>query len=90
MTDYPTLKMFINGDWIEAGEAGTMEVVNPATGAVIGQCPKASPAQLDAALKAADDAFASWSRTSGAERYAILRRAASLLRRESRSRRRMR
>ena len=80
MTDYPTLKMFINGDWIEAGEAGTMEVVNPATGAVIGQCPKASPAQLDAALKAADDAFASWSRTSGAERYAILRRAADLLR----------
>jgi succinate-semialdehyde dehydrogenase/glutarate-semialdehyde dehydrogenase len=80
MTDYPTLKMFINGDWIETGEAGTMEVVNPATGAVIGQCPKASPAQLDAALKAADDAFASWSRTSGAERYAILRRAADLLR----------
>lgn len=80
MTDYPTLRMFINGDWIEAGEAGTMEVVNPATGAVIGQCPKASPAQLDAALKAADDAFASWSRTSGAERYAILRRAADLLR----------
>lgn len=80
MTDYPTLKMFINGDWIEAGEAGTMDVVNPATGAVIGQCPKASPAQLDAALKAADDAFASWSRTSGAERYAILRRAADLLR----------
>lgn len=80
MTDYPTLRMFINGDWIEAGEAGTMDVVNPATGAVIGQCPKASPAQLDAALKAADDAFASWSRTSGAERYAILRRAADLLR----------
>ena len=80
MTDYPTLRMFINGDWVEAGEAGTMDVVNPATGAVIGQCPKASPAQLDAALKAADDAFASWSRTSGAERYAILRRAADLLR----------
>lgn len=80
MTDYPTLKMFINGEWIEAGEAGTMDVVNPATGAVIGQCPKASPAQLDAALKAADDAFVSWSRSSGAERYAILRRAADLLR----------
>ena len=52
MSDYPTLKMLINGEWIAAGEAGTMEVVNPATGAVIGHCPKASPAQLDAALKA--------------------------------------
>jgi succinate-semialdehyde dehydrogenase / glutarate-semialdehyde dehydrogenase len=80
VTAYPTLKMFINGAWIETGEAGTMDVINPATGAVIGQCPKASPAQLDAALKAADDAFPAWSRTSGAERYAILRRAADLLR----------
>lgn len=80
MTAYPTLKMLINGEWIEAGEAGAMAVVNPATGQVIGQCPKASPAQLDAALKAADDAFATWSKTSGAERYQILRRAADLLR----------
>lgn len=80
MTAYPALKMLINGIWIATGEAGEMPVVNPATGAVIAQCPKASPAQLDAALKAADDAFASWSRTPGAERHAILRRAADLLR----------
>jgi len=80
MTAYPTLKMLINGEWIATGEAGAMDVVNPATGAAIGQCPKASTAQLDAALKAADHAFASWSRTPGAERYAILRRAADLLR----------
>lgn len=80
MTAYPTLKMLIDGAWIETGEAGTMPVVNPATGEVIGQCPKASTGQLDAALKAADDAFAGWSRTSGAERHAILRRAADLLR----------
>ena len=80
MTAYPTLKMLIAGKWIETGEAGTMAVVNPATGEDIAHCPKASPAQLDAALKAADDAFAGWSRTSGAERHAILRRAADLLR----------
>lgn len=80
MTAYPTLKLFIAGQWIAAGEAGSMDVVNPATGAVIGQCPKASHGQLDAALKAAGDAFARWSATSGAERYAILRRAADLLR----------
>jgi succinate-semialdehyde dehydrogenase/glutarate-semialdehyde dehydrogenase len=80
MTTYPTLKMLINGQWIAAGEAGAIDVINPATGAVIGQCPKASPAQLDAALKAADDAFGGWSTTPGAERHAILRRAADLLR----------
>lgn len=80
MTAYPTLKMFIDGQWIESGEAGVMDVVNPATGAGIAQCPKAGKGQLDAALKAADDAFESWGRTSGAERHAILRRAADLLR----------
>jgi succinate-semialdehyde dehydrogenase/glutarate-semialdehyde dehydrogenase len=80
MTAYPTLKLFIAGQWIETGEAGTMDVVNPATGGVIGQCPKAGTAQLDAALKAAGDAFPAWSATSGAERHAILRRAADLLR----------
>jgi succinate-semialdehyde dehydrogenase/glutarate-semialdehyde dehydrogenase len=80
MTVYPTIKMLIAGKWIESGEAGAMEVVNPATGGTIGQCPKASPAQLDAALKAAGDAFPAWSRTPGAERYQILRRAAELLR----------
>jgi succinate-semialdehyde dehydrogenase/glutarate-semialdehyde dehydrogenase len=80
MTAYPDLKMLINGEWIAAGEAGTMAVVNPATGQVIGHCPKAAPGQLDAAVKAADDAFAGWSRTPGAERHAILRRAAELLR----------
>ncbi|AUX70419.1 NAD-dependent succinate-semialdehyde dehydrogenase [Porphyrobacter sp. HT-58-2] len=80
MMAYPTPKMFIAGQWITAGDAGEMAVVNPATGAVLGHCPKASVAQLDAALKAADDAFPGWSRTSGAERHAILRRAADLLR----------
>lgn len=80
MTTYPALKMLINGEWIINGEAGSMDVVNPATGQVIGQCPKASPQQLDAALAAADEAFVTWSKTPGAERYVILRRAADLLR----------
>ncbi|HSJ78723.1 MAG TPA: NAD-dependent succinate-semialdehyde dehydrogenase [Erythrobacter sp.] len=77
---YPAVKMLINGTWNAAGEAGSMDVVNPATGQVIGQCPKASPAQLDAALAAAEDGFARWSRTPGAERHAVLRRTAELLR----------
>lgn len=80
MTAYPTLKLFIAGQWTATGEAGSMDVINPATGDVIGQCPKASTGQLDAALKAAGDAFPRWSATPGAERYAILRRAADLLR----------
>jgi succinate-semialdehyde dehydrogenase/glutarate-semialdehyde dehydrogenase len=80
MTLYHNPSMLIGGEWIASGEAGEMPVVNPATGAVIGQCPKASPGQITAALRAADAAFPAWSATSGAERHAILRRAADLLR----------
>ncbi len=80
MTHYHNPSMLIGGEWIASGEAGEMAVVNPATGAVIGQCPKASPGQIAAALSAADAAFPAWSNTSGADRHAILRRAADLLR----------
>ena len=53
MTDYPTVKMLIGGEWVADGSEGSMPVVNPATEQVIGNCPKASKDQLDAALAAA-------------------------------------
>lgn len=80
MIDYPTLKMLIGGEWVADGGDGVMPVTNPATEVVLGHCPKASPEQLDAALVAADNGFAIWSRRPGIERYRILRRAAELLR----------
>lgn len=80
MTAYPTLKMLIGGEWITDGGAGTMAVSNPATEAKIGDCPKVSAQQLDAALAAADEAFPKWAATPGAERHKIISRAAQLLR----------
>ncbi len=80
MTTYPQLKMLIGGEWIADGGEGTMPVINPATEDVLGQCPKASIEQLDAALAAADEAFKGWSNTPGIERYNILRRGAEILR----------
>ncbi|MEM8726748.1 MAG: aldehyde dehydrogenase family protein, partial [Pseudomonadota bacterium] len=80
MTNYPELKMLIGGEWVADGGDGTMPVTNPATEALLGQCPKASKEQLDAALAAADTGFAIWSQTPGIERYRALRRAADLLR----------
>jgi succinate-semialdehyde dehydrogenase / glutarate-semialdehyde dehydrogenase len=80
MVSYPQVKMRIGGEWISEGGDGNMPVHNPATEAKLGDCPKASKEQLDAALAAADEAFASWSRTPGAERHRIIARAAQLLR----------
>jgi len=80
MTAYPHIKMLIAGEWVSSGGEGEMPVVNPATGAVIAPCPKVSKEQLDATVAAAHEAFPSWSATPGAERHAIMRRAADLVR----------
>ena len=80
MTTYPQIKMLIGGEWVAQGGDGEMPVVNPATAAVIAPCPKVSKEQLDAALKAAEAAFPAWSSTPGADRHAVLRRAADLVR----------
>lgn len=80
MTAYPQIKMLIAGEWVAQGGDGEMPVVNPATEAVIAPCPKVSKEQLNAALAAAKNAFPAWSKTPGAERHAIMRRAADLVR----------
>lgn len=41
----------------------TFDVINPATGETLAQCPDCSPSQLDRAVTAAQRAYDSWSRT---------------------------
>jgi len=77
---YPSLSLYIGGEFIEADARRTQKVVNPATLEVLGQLPMAEPADLDRALAAARDAFVTWRHTSPTERSAILRRAAALTR----------
>lgn len=48
------------GGALVPGDA-TMDVINPATETVLAACPRASEAQLDAAVAAAKDAFPAWS-----------------------------
>ena len=69
--------------WIDGaavpGSKGTYAVVNPATEEVVGHAPEASAADARAAAAAARAAFPAWSRTSPAERSALLAKAADLL-----------
>ena len=80
MSNYPQLKMLINGEWVTQGGDGTMLVLNPATEEVLGEMPKASSEQLDAALAAADEGFRLWSAKPAIERFNILRAGAQLVR----------
>ncbi len=56
----------------EAGEQPGQPVVDPRTGAVVADIPEASPAQIDDAVAAAAAAFPAWSRTTPADRSALL------------------
>ena len=69
----PTIGEFrlLIGGQLVPGEL-TMPVVNPATGAVLTQAPRASRAQLDTAVDAASEAFPAWAATPLAERRAVL------------------
>lgn len=57
MSDY---RLLINGQLTQG--AMSMDVLNPATGEVISQCPRADAAQAEAAVQAAKNAFPTWSK----------------------------
>ncbi|MCP2165080.1 aldehyde dehydrogenase family protein [Goodfellowiella coeruleoviolacea] len=58
------------------GSAEQIDVVNPATEEVIAQVPSGTPADVDAAVAAAHQAFPGWSRTPVDERAKAVRRIA--------------
>ncbi len=68
---------YIGGEWVEpAGGSSLADIVNPATEAVIGTVAMGGAADVDRAVAAARDAFASWSKSSREQRLALLRRIA--------------
>ncbi len=60
---YGTLKNFVNGEWVEADTDRYLDVDNPATGEIIGKVPLSSTEDVQAAIKAANDAFWEWRST---------------------------
>ena len=66
--------LIIGGEKIATEE--TMEVRDPATGEVVGECPVATRDDLDRAVAAARDAYKGWSRSSDEERKAAVNRIA--------------
>jgi betaine-aldehyde dehydrogenase len=58
--------------------------INPATGAVLGYVSVAGPADIDAAVRAAQRGQSRWAAMTGAERARVLRQAAQILRSRNR------
>ena len=77
---YPTLSLYIDGEFIHGGGRREQDIVNPATHEVIGKLPHATREDLDRALAAAARAFEGWKKSSPLERSKVLRRVAELAR----------
>ncbi len=71
-------RMLIDGKWVDSSEGAFIEVEDPATEEVFERVPRASVADLDAAVQAADRAFPGWARLSPEKRGDLLFRAAAL------------
>jgi aldehyde dehydrogenase (NAD+) len=73
-------KNFINGSWVEPESGKYSENINPAnTDEILGMFPLSNRSDVDKAVKAAQEAFKSWSQVPGPERGRILYRFADLL-----------
>ena len=68
-------KLLINGQLVD-GAGPSQAVLNPALGAPLLHINEASSEQVDAAVRAADAAFASWSQTAPKDRALLLLRLA--------------
>jgi aldehyde dehydrogenase (NAD+) len=71
---YDNRQFYIDGAWVDPVEAKELKVINPATEEVSGVISMGSSKDVDRAVMAARRAFDSYSRTSPAERLALMER----------------
>lgn len=71
--------LYIDGEWREGASGARFDVINPASGEVLASVASAGTADADAALDAAERAFADWAARKPRERSEVLRRAWELM-----------
>ena len=77
----PEVRLFIDGDYVDAIEGGRFESVNPTTGEVIAEVAAGTAADVDSAVASALRAYrsGSWARMAPRERMEVLYRLAELI-----------
>ena len=75
---------FIGGTWRKSGSGKTIDVLNPATGELLTRVPAGDSRDVDAAVAAAREAFATWGKTSAIERQGILLEIANRIQKRAR------
>jgi len=65
---------YVNGQWVDALNRGTLPVTNPATGETLGSVPRMGAEETRQAIEAADEALPAWRAKTAKERAQILRK----------------
>ena len=65
---------YVDGRWIGADDGGSMPIVDPATGGLVGTAPVFHAAETRRAIEAAERAYPAWRAKTAKERSAILRK----------------
>jgi len=76
----PTVKMLLDGRFVESQTSEWRDVVNPATQEVLAQVPFATDAEIEAAVASAKAAFKTWKNTPIAARARIMLKLQALVR----------
>lgn len=71
--------LYYDGKWHKA-QGGTLETFNPGSGESLGPCAEANADDVDAAVRAAHDAFGTWRGMKPLERAALMKKVAVVLR----------
>ena len=79
-----TVKLLINGKFVESKSQVWKDIVNPATQEVISRVPFATHDEIEAAIAGAAEAFKTWKNTSIGTRARIMLKLQELIRRDTR------
>jgi acyl-CoA reductase-like NAD-dependent aldehyde dehydrogenase len=74
----PTFQQFIGGEWRDASNGATWDLIDPATERSLGLMPYGNGDDATAAIDAASEAFPGWAATNPYRRASILTRAAAI------------
>ena len=75
-----TVKLLINGEFVESGTREWRDIVNPATQEMLARVPFATTAEVDQAIRSAHAAFATWKNTPIGARMRIMLKYQALVR----------
>jgi malonate-semialdehyde dehydrogenase (acetylating)/methylmalonate-semialdehyde dehydrogenase len=78
----PTVKLLLDGKFVESKAREWRDVVNPATQEVVARVPMCGPEEIDRAVKRAAEAFKRWRNTPLAARARIMLKLQEIIRRD--------